>query len=216
MDCCSSAADRGLQVIIAGAGGAAHLPPALASLTLLPVIGVPQPLAHLDGLDSLLSIVQMLGRDRSPRWPSAAPATLPLAVRILAVADPGLRQRMTGFGSDQAAQAAGAALRVSQVAPRPVVLPGQSAGCWQTPWAVRRRDRVPARFPARLAGRRPRRGHDVAVAGRQRADRPVRAEHQLSGPNAPSTARSTAAGAPHRPRPDAGQLAGHVGVRGQL
>lgn len=55
----STAADRGLRVIVAGAGGAAHLPGMLASLTSLPVIGVPVPLAHMDGLDSLLSIVQM-------------------------------------------------------------------------------------------------------------------------------------------------------------
>ncbi|HRW18345.1 MAG TPA: 5-(carboxyamino)imidazole ribonucleotide mutase [Dermatophilaceae bacterium] len=54
-----AAADRGLRVIVAGAGGAAHLPGMLASVTPLPVIGVPVPLAHLDGLDSLLSIVQM-------------------------------------------------------------------------------------------------------------------------------------------------------------
>src|SRR5262245_56933602 len=54
-----AAAGRGLKVIIAGAGGAAHLPGMLASVTPLPVIGVPVPLAHLDGLDSLLSIVQM-------------------------------------------------------------------------------------------------------------------------------------------------------------
>src|SRR5664279_2024810 len=54
-----SAVDRGLQVIIAGAGGAAHLPGMLASVTPLPVIGVPVPLEHLDGMDSLLSIVQM-------------------------------------------------------------------------------------------------------------------------------------------------------------
>lgn len=53
------AADRGLRVIVAGAGGAAHLPGMLAAVTTLPVIGVPVPLAHLDGLDSLLSIVQM-------------------------------------------------------------------------------------------------------------------------------------------------------------
>ena len=56
-----TAAERGLQVIVAGAGGAAHLPGMLASLTELPVIGVPVPLKHLDGLDSLLSIVQMPG-----------------------------------------------------------------------------------------------------------------------------------------------------------
>ena len=55
----AAAAERGLRVIIAGAGGAAHLPGMLASVTPLPVIGVPVPLAHLDGLDSLLSIVQM-------------------------------------------------------------------------------------------------------------------------------------------------------------
>lgn len=54
-----TAADRGLRVIVAGAGGAAHLPGMLASLTSLPVVGVPVPLAHMDGLDSLLSIVQM-------------------------------------------------------------------------------------------------------------------------------------------------------------
>ena len=54
-----SAADNGMQVIIAGAGGAAHLPGMVASLTILPVIGVPVPLKHLEGLDSLLSIVQM-------------------------------------------------------------------------------------------------------------------------------------------------------------
>ncbi len=54
-----TAADRGLRVVVAGAGGAAHLPGMLASVTTLPVIGVPVPLAHLDGLDSLLSIVQM-------------------------------------------------------------------------------------------------------------------------------------------------------------
>ncbi|MGF1647553.1 MAG: 5-(carboxyamino)imidazole ribonucleotide mutase [Kineosporiaceae bacterium] len=55
----ASAADRGLRVVVAGAGGAAHLPGMLAAVTPLPVIGVPVPLAHLDGLDSLLSIVQM-------------------------------------------------------------------------------------------------------------------------------------------------------------
>ena len=83
MDYGSSAADRGLRVIIAGAGGAAHLPGMLASLTPLPVIGVPVPLAHLDGLDSLLSIVQMPagipvatvavgGARNAGLWPSAS------------------------------------------------------------------------------------------------------------------------------------------------
>ncbi|HEV7707527.1 MAG TPA: 5-(carboxyamino)imidazole ribonucleotide mutase [Asanoa sp.] len=93
-----TAADRGLQVIIAGAGGAAHLPGMVASATPLPVIGVPVPLKYLDGMDSLLSIVQM---------PAGVPvATVSiggarnaglLAVRILAAADPALRQRMVEF-----------------------------------------------------------------------------------------------------------------------
>lgn len=69
------AAGRGIEVIIAGAGGAAHLPGMVASATPLPVIGVPVPLARLDGLDSLLSIVQMPRACRSRRCLSAAPAT---------------------------------------------------------------------------------------------------------------------------------------------
>ncbi len=92
------AAGRGLRVIVAGAGGAAHLPGMLAAVTPLPVIGVPVPLKTLDGLDSLLSIVQM---------PAGVPvATVAiggarnaglLAVRILAAADEELRERMAGF-----------------------------------------------------------------------------------------------------------------------
>ena len=95
-----SAAERGLRVLIAGAGGAAHLPGMVASLTPLPVIGVPIPLTHLDGLDSLLSIAQM---------PAGVPvATVAvgnarnaglLAVRILGVADPALRRLMEDFQS---------------------------------------------------------------------------------------------------------------------
>ncbi|WP_432509803.1 5-(carboxyamino)imidazole ribonucleotide mutase [Kineococcus sp. SYSU DK001] len=94
----AAAADRGLQVVVAGAGGAAHLPGMLASVTPLPVIGVPVPLRYLDGMDSLLSIVQM---------PAGVPvATVSiggarnaglLAVRILAAADPELRARMVEF-----------------------------------------------------------------------------------------------------------------------
>lgn len=94
----SEAADRGLRVIIAGAGGAAHLPGMLASVTPLPVIGVPVPLKNLDGLDSLLSIAQM---------PAGVPvATVAiggarnaglLAVRILAAHDESLRERMVTF-----------------------------------------------------------------------------------------------------------------------
>ena len=89
---------RGLKVIIAGAGGAAHLPGMLASVSPLPVIGVPVPLKYLDGMDSLLSIVQM---------PAGVPvATVSiggarnaglLAVRILGAADPSLRAKMTAF-----------------------------------------------------------------------------------------------------------------------
>ena len=93
-----SAAGRGLRVIIAGAGGAAHLPGMVASLTPLPVIGVPIPLSQLDGLDSLLSIAQM---------PAGVPvATVAvgnarnaglLAVRILASSDAALLTAMTTF-----------------------------------------------------------------------------------------------------------------------
>jgi len=92
------AADRGLRVIIAGAGGAAHLPGMLAAVTPLPVIGVPVPLKYLDGMDSLLSIVQM---------PAGVPvATVAvgnarnaglLAARILGAADDELRQKMVDF-----------------------------------------------------------------------------------------------------------------------
>jgi 5-(carboxyamino)imidazole ribonucleotide mutase len=95
------AAERGLRVLIAGAGGAAHLPGMLASVTPLPVIGVPVPLKNLDGMDSLLSIVQM---------PAGVPvATVAignarnaglLAVRILAASDPDLQARMTAFQAE--------------------------------------------------------------------------------------------------------------------
>jgi len=105
-----AAAGRGLRVLVAGAGGAAHLPGMLASVTPLPVIGVPVPLQHLDGMDSLLSIVQM---------PAGVPvATVSvggarnaglLAVRILAAGDDekaaSLRRRMADFQSELNAQA---------------------------------------------------------------------------------------------------------------
>lgn len=92
------AADRGLRVIIAGAGGAAHLPGMVASATPLPVIGVPVPLKYLDGMDSLLSIVQMPGGVpvATVSIGGARNAGL-LAVRILGAADPVLRTRMTSF-----------------------------------------------------------------------------------------------------------------------
>ena len=110
----SAAAGRGLRVIIAGAGGAAHLPGMLAAVTPLPVIGVPVPLKHLDGLDSLLSIVQMpAGVPVATVAVGAARNAGLLAVRILGAADPELRDRMAAFqqGLRQAAQAKGAALR---------------------------------------------------------------------------------------------------------
>jgi len=98
LDYARAAAERGLRVIIAGAGGAAHLPGMVASATVLPVIGVPVPLSHLDGMDSLLSIVQM---------PAGVPvATVSvggarnaglLAVRMLAIGQPDLRDRMATF-----------------------------------------------------------------------------------------------------------------------
>ena len=101
LDYARAAAGRGIDVIIAGAGGAAHLPGMVAAATPLPVIGVPVPLARLDGLDSLLSIVQM---------PAGVPvATVSiggarnaglLAVRILGSSDPALRERMTAFQND--------------------------------------------------------------------------------------------------------------------
>jgi 5-(carboxyamino)imidazole ribonucleotide mutase len=116
-----SAAERGLRVVIAGAGGAAHLPGMLASLTPLPVIGVPVPLQHLDGMDSLLSIVQM---------PAGVPvATVSiggarnaglLAARILAAGGDEhaarLRERMVEFQGElrEIAMRKGEALRASR------------------------------------------------------------------------------------------------------
>ncbi|ANZ42856.1 5-(carboxyamino)imidazole ribonucleotide mutase [Lentzea guizhouensis] len=101
LDYASSAASRGLRVIIAGAGGAAHLPGMVASATVLPVIGVPVPLKYLDGMDSLLSIVQM---------PAGVPvATVSvggarnaglLAVRMLASSDAALQERMARFQAE--------------------------------------------------------------------------------------------------------------------
>ncbi len=113
-DYAQQAAGRGLKVIIAGAGGAAHLPGMVAALTTLPVIGVPVALKYLDGMDSLLSIVQM---------PAGVPvATVSiggarnaglLAVRILAASDPALAGRMADFqrGLADTARAKDAALQ---------------------------------------------------------------------------------------------------------
>jgi 5-(carboxyamino)imidazole ribonucleotide mutase len=103
LDWAEGAAVRGLRVVVAGAGGAAHLPGMIAAATPLPVIGVPRPLDRLDGLDSLLSIVQM---------PAGVPvATVSigggrnaglLAVRILAASDDALRARVEQFQADLA------------------------------------------------------------------------------------------------------------------
>ena len=92
------AAGRGLSVIIAGAGGAAHLPGMLAAVTPLPVIGVPVALKHLDGMDSLLSIVQMPGGVpvATVGVGNAKNAGL-LAVRMLAIADDALRQKVVDY-----------------------------------------------------------------------------------------------------------------------
>ncbi len=112
----SAAAGRGLRVIIAGAGGAAHLPGMLAAVTPLPVIGVPVPLAHLDGLDSLLSIVQMpAGIPVATVAVGGARNAGLLAVRILGISDVDLHNRMILFQEQlgQQAKAKGAALRAS-------------------------------------------------------------------------------------------------------
>jgi 5-(carboxyamino)imidazole ribonucleotide mutase len=108
-----SAAGRGLKVIIAGAGGAAHLPGMVASLTTLPVIGVPVPLPHLDGLDSLFSIVQMpAGVPVATVSIGGARNAALLAVRILGASDPALATQMGAFqaGLAETARAKGAAL----------------------------------------------------------------------------------------------------------
>jgi 5-(carboxyamino)imidazole ribonucleotide mutase len=111
VDYASSAEGRGLRVIIAGAGGAAHLPGMVASLTPLPVIGVPVPLKALDGMDSLLSIVQM---------PAGVPvATVGignarnaglLAMRILGASDASIRARLTILAAETNARAKSATL----------------------------------------------------------------------------------------------------------
>jgi 5-(carboxyamino)imidazole ribonucleotide mutase len=94
-----NAASRGIKVIIAGAGGAAHLPGMLASITTLPVVGVPVPLGKLDGMDSLLSIVQM-----PPGIPVAtvsiggAKNAGILAARILSIGDKDLEQKLIEYG----------------------------------------------------------------------------------------------------------------------
>jgi 5-(carboxyamino)imidazole ribonucleotide mutase len=107
LDYAANAAARGLRVLIAGAGGAAHLPGMLAAATRLPVIGVPVPLKTLDGLDSLLSIVQM------PKGVPVATVSIAgaangglLAVRILALGDPRLAAALDEYAADLERQVA--------------------------------------------------------------------------------------------------------------
>ena len=114
VDYAESAADRGIKAIIAGAGGAAHLPGMVAALTPLPVIGVPVPLKYLDGMDSLLSIVQMpAGVPVATVAIGAARNAGLLAVRVLATADKGLQAKMSAFQEElyDQAKAKGARLR---------------------------------------------------------------------------------------------------------
>ena len=112
---------RGIQVIIAGAGGAAHLPGMLASLTTLPVIGVPVARPHLDGVDSLLSIVQMPnGIPVATVAIDAAHNSGLLAARILGLSDPKLAQRLEEHRGSLAARAGQADASVrDRVAKRP-------------------------------------------------------------------------------------------------
>ncbi len=103
------AAGRGLHCIIAGAGGAAHLPGMLAAITQLPVLGVPVPSRHLKGMDSLLSIVQMPRGIPTATFAigeaGAANAGL-FAAAMLALNDPPLAERLTSFRAEQSAKAA--------------------------------------------------------------------------------------------------------------
>ena len=112
-DYARSAEDRGLEVVIAGAGGAAHLPGMIASATVLPVLGVPIQSRALSGLDSLLSIVQMPGGvpvGTLAIGESGAKNAALLAISILANSRPELREKLHAFRRDQAAAAANAPL----------------------------------------------------------------------------------------------------------
>jgi 5-(carboxyamino)imidazole ribonucleotide mutase len=98
-----AASSRGIRVIIAGAGGAAHLPGMLASVTTLPVIGVPVPLSKLDGMDSLLSIVQMpAGIPVATVSIGGAKNAGILAARILGTADADIERQLVEFGQSLA------------------------------------------------------------------------------------------------------------------
>jgi len=115
-----TAHERGLAVIVAGAGGAAHLPGMLAANSILPVVGVPVPLSNLQGLDSLLSIVQM------PRGVPVATVAIGnaanaglLAVQILATSDPILRDKLLKYRADRAADVQAMDQRVQDASTNP-------------------------------------------------------------------------------------------------
>ena len=110
----AAAAGRGLKVVVAGAGGAAHLPGMIAGATTLPVVGVPVPTKHLGGLDSLLSIVQMPGGVpvATVAVGGAKNAGL-LAVQILALSDPSLAARLVAYKAELETAVAGMDARVS-------------------------------------------------------------------------------------------------------
>jgi len=101
-DFASAARDKGFSVVIAGAGGAAHLPGMVASMTTLPVIGVPVPLAHMGGLDSLLSIVQMpTGVPVATVAIGGAKNAAYLAARIIATSDKNVQEKLEQFHARQ-------------------------------------------------------------------------------------------------------------------
>ncbi len=106
-DYAAAAADRGIRVIIAGAGGAAHLPGMLAAQTHLPVLGVPVESSMLRGVDSLLSIVQMpagIPVGTLAIGPAGATNAALLAVSILALGDEGLRNKLVAYRAEQTAR----------------------------------------------------------------------------------------------------------------
>jgi 5-(carboxyamino)imidazole ribonucleotide mutase len=121
LDYATSAAERGLSVLIAGAGGAAHLPGMLAASTPLPVIGVPVPTTHLQGLDSLLSIVQMpAGIPVATVAIGGARNAALLAARILAISESAIANVVRQVQNDLAAKAHAADLHVTQIFTAPV------------------------------------------------------------------------------------------------
>ncbi|MEJ1229356.1 MAG: 5-(carboxyamino)imidazole ribonucleotide mutase [Galbitalea sp.] len=148
----TEARGRGIRVIIAGAGGAAHLPGMLAATTTLPVIGVPVPRPNLDGLDSLLSIVQMpAGVPVATVSIGGARNAAVLAARILSIADPALTTRLEEYARSLEAVVAqkNTEFAVEAVALRPRFAPGSISAFWAD--AITDRRAVARRLPRRLA-----------------------------------------------------------------